>query len=83
MCPNDHRDATSLYLDPVGQQLPSFMVVDNSGLSYVVRDVAVPACVVDEPHSEEYGPIKGYQTHRLSHTHALFKVNNAEVFNIT
>jgi hypothetical protein len=37
---------------------------------------------VDEPHSEEYGSIEGDQTHRLSHTHALFKVDNAEVFDI-
>ena len=61
--------------------------VRNAGLSYVVREVAavsviVPARALDEPHSEEYGSIEGDQTHRLSHTHALFKVNNAEVFDI-
>jgi hypothetical protein len=32
--------------------------------------------------SEEYGSIKGDQAHRLSHTHALFKVDNAEVFDL-
>ena len=42
----------------------------------------VPACAVDEPHSEEYGSIEGDQTHRLSHAHALFKVDNAKVFDI-
>jgi hypothetical protein len=37
---------------------------------------------LDEPHSEEYGSIEGDLTHclSLSHTHALFKVDNAEVF---
>ena len=37
---------------------------------------------MDEPHSEEYGSIEGDQAHRLSHTHALFKVDNAKVFDI-
>ena len=38
---------------------------------------------MDEPHSEEYGSIEGDQTHhRLSHTHVLFKVDNAKVFDI-
>ena len=59
----------------------------KAGLSYVVQEIAavsntLPACAVDEPHSEEYGSIEGNQTHRLSHTHALFKVDNSEVFDI-
>ena len=61
--------------------------VRNAGLSYVIRENAavsptVPARATDEPHSEEYGSIEGDQTHRLSHTHALFKVDNADVFDI-
>ena len=35
-----------------------------------------------EPHSEEFGSIEGDQAHCLSHTHDLFKINNAEVFNL-
>ena len=44
--------------------------------------VTVPARALDEPHSEEYGSIEGDLTNRLSHTHALYKVDNAEVFDI-
>ena len=37
---------------------------------------------MDEPHSEEYGSIEGDLTNCLSHSHALFKVDNAKVFDI-
>ena len=58
-----------------------------AGLSYVVREneavsATVPARALNEPHSEEYGSIEGDLTMRLSHSHALFKVDNAEVFDI-
>ena len=59
----------------------------RAGLSYVVRDnetvsLIVPERAVGEPHSEEYGSIEGDLTHRLRHTYALYKVDNAEVFDI-
>ena len=61
--------------------------VCDAGLSYVVREIAavsntVPALAVDDSHSEEYGSIEGDLNHRLSHTHALFKVDNAKVSDI-
>ncbi len=59
----------------------------HAALPYVVRETAavsaaVPLCAPGEPHSEEYGSIEGDQAHRLSHTHRLFKVDNAEVFDL-
>jgi hypothetical protein len=41
-----------------------------------------PPRAVDEPHSEKYGSIKGDHANRLSHTHALLKINNAKVFDM-
>ncbi len=45
-------------------------------------DLVPPPCAVDEPHLEKYGSIEGDQANCLSHTHALFKIDNAEVFNM-
>jgi hypothetical protein len=61
--------------------------VRQASLTYVVReesmvDVVPPPCAVDEPHLEKYGSIKRDQANCLSHTHALFKINNAEVFDM-
>jgi hypothetical protein len=61
--------------------------VCQASLTYVVReelmvDVVPPPRAVDEPHSEKYGSIKGDQANCLSHTHALFKIDNAEVFDM-
>jgi hypothetical protein len=61
--------------------------VCQASLTYVVReelmvDVVPPPRAVDEPHLEKYGSIKGDQANCLSHTHALFKINNAEVFDM-
>lgn len=59
----------------------------RAGLLYVVCDneavsVTAPVRAVVEPHSEEYGSIEGDLTHRLSHTHALYKVDNTDVFDV-
>ena len=75
------------WIQSVNNYLNRRVGVRDAGLSYVVREIAavsniLPARAVDEPHSEEYGSIEGDQTHRLSHTHALFKLDNAEVFDI-
>jgi hypothetical protein len=59
----------------------------NAPLSYVVcLDANVPAIApprqAGEPHSEMYKSIEGDLTARLSHTHALFKVNNGTIFDL-
>ena len=76
-----------IWIQSIGIYLSRKVGVRNAVLSYVIRDTAAVAAVappraVGEPHSEEYGSIEGDQTHRLSHTHALFKMDNAEVFDI-
>jgi hypothetical protein len=61
--------------------------VCNAPLSYVVcLDANVPAIAptsqAGEPHSKMYKSIEGDLTARLSHTHALFKVDNGTVFDL-
>ena len=61
--------------------------VRQASLTYVVReellvDVVPLPRAVDEPHSEKYRTIKEDQANCLSHTHALFKIDNVEVFDM-
>ena len=58
-----------------------------SGLGYVLREntaveLPAPARAVNEPYSEIYGSIEGDHYNRLSHDHALFKIDNGTVFDI-
>ena len=58
-----------------------------SGLGYVLREntavvVPAPARAVNEPYSEEYGSIDGDHFNRLSHSHALYKIDNGTVYDI-
>lgn len=59
-----------------------------AGLDYVLCDdtvviaIQVFTCAADKPYSEEYSSIEGDHLHRLSHTHAVFKINNGQVFDI-
>ena len=58
-----------------------------SGLGYVLREntavaVPAPARAVNEPYSGEYGSIDGDHFNRLSHSHALYKIDNGTVYDI-
>jgi hypothetical protein len=79
---------------PVHKWLESFHLhlgkkvgVRNAPLSYVVRAVAdVPAIApphqAGEPHSEENELIEGNMAACMSHTHALYKIDNGLVFDL-
>ena len=58
--------------------------VRDAPLAYVIREeVAVPAAPAlqaGQPHSDEHGSVKGEMIARLSHTHGLFRDDNALVF---
>lgn len=59
----------------------------TSGLGYVLREATAvatpaPARAVNEPYSEEYGSIDGDHYNRLSHSHALFKIDNGTIYDI-
>ena len=58
--------------------------VRNAPLAYVIRDdVAVPAAPAlqaGQPHSDVHGSVKEEMIARLSHTHGLFRDDNASVF---
>ena len=61
--------------------------VCDAPLSYIIRPVenvtVIPLhCQAEEPHSEMYESIEGDLTARLSHAHALFKVDNGTVFDL-
>ena len=61
--------------------------VRDAPLSYIVRPVGTVAVIspprqAGEPHSEMYESIEGDLTARLSHAHALFKVDNGTVFDL-
>lgn len=58
--------------------------VRDAPLSYVIREVAIvppaPPIETGKPYSTEHGSVKHEMIARLSHQHALFKVDNAAVF---
>lgn len=59
--------------------------VRNAPLSYVIREdatvpAAAPAIATGQPHSIDHGSVRGEMIARLSHTHALFRDDNASVF---
>jgi hypothetical protein len=61
--------------------------VRNAPLAYVVWAVAIvpavpPPLQAGEPHSVEHGSIKGDLIARMTHNHALFKVDNGAVYNM-
>jgi hypothetical protein len=79
---------------PVHKWLESFhfhlgkkVGVRNAPLLYVVRAVVdvpaiAPPCQAGEPHSEENESIEGNMAVRMSHTHALYKIDNGSVFDL-
>ena len=55
-------------------------------LAYVIREQAIvpgvaPALVDHHPHSHVHGSVENEMVHRASHTHALYRDNNQEVYN--
>ena len=59
----------------------------TSGLGYILCETTAvatpaPARAVNEPYSEEYGSIDGDHYNRLSHSHALFKIDNGMIYDI-
>ena len=59
--------------------------VRNAPLAYVIRSTATfpaeaPALANGQPHSTEHGSVKSEMIARLSHTHALFRDDNAKVY---
>ena len=59
--------------------------VRNAPLAYVTREVEAvdapaPPLELNEPHSVEHGSVIQEMVHRLSHTNALFRTDNAAVF---
>jgi hypothetical protein len=71
----------------MGLYLGKKVGVCDAPLSYVVcLNANVPAIApprqAGEPHFKTYESIEGDLTAPLSHTHALFKVNNGTVFNL-
>ena len=61
--------------------------VRSAPLSYVVRAVAdvpviAPPCQAGEPHSQVYESIEGDMAVHMSHTHALYKIDNGMVFDL-
>ena len=59
----------------------------NCPLAYVVREAALPdptrhPLLVDKCYSDEHNSIKGEQIAFLSHSHSLFKENNAKVYEL-
>lgn len=61
--------------------------VRNAPLAYVIRpeaDVpaAAPPLAPNAPHSEQHGSVRGELIARLSHAHALFRDDNATVFDM-
>jgi hypothetical protein len=79
---------------PVHKWLESFHLhlgkkvgVRNAPLLYVVRAVTdvpaiAPPCQAGEPHSEKNESIEGNMAARMSHTHALYKIDIGSVFNL-
>jgi hypothetical protein len=77
---------------PVHKWMESFVLflgqnvgVRDAPLGYVVRAKAIvpavpPPLQAGEPHSEEHGSIEGDLVGRMTHNHALFKVDNGSVF---
>ncbi len=76
------------WLELMGLYLGKKVGVRNAPLSYIVclnaNVLAIaPLCQAGEPHSETYKLIeKDLTARRLSHTHALFKVNNGTVIDL-
>lgn len=75
------------WLESFRNHLNSVVGVRNAPLSYVIRDeVAVPAVapvlVLGEPFSEAGGSVEGEMIARLDHSHALFKSDNGNVFDM-
>jgi hypothetical protein len=61
--------------------------VRNAPLTYVVWAVAIMPAVppprqAGKPHSEEHGSIEGDLIARMTHNHALFKVDNGAVYDM-
>ena len=58
--------------------------VRNAPIAYVIRESevvpAAPALATGQPHSAEHGSIKDEMIARLSHQHALFRDDNAAVY---
>ena len=81
------RQSFIKFLDVIMLYLDLVYGVRNCPLAYVVRNDVIPsatppALLPNQPHSEEYGSIIGEMTHRLSHDHPLFRMDNAAVFDI-
>ena len=58
--------------------------VRKAPLAYVIREIATvpaaPALMAGQPHSETHGSVREEMIGRLSHSHALFRDDNAAVF---
>ena len=59
--------------------------VQNAPLAYVTRQddvvpVVAPPLAHGQPYSIEHGSVENEMIHRLSHTHALFRDDNAKVY---
>ena len=57
----------------------------DSPTAYVIREKEVPDAIPptlarDEPHSEEHGSVRGELIARLTHTHGIYREDNAAVF---
>ena len=57
----------------------------DSPIAYVIREKKVPEATPptlarDEPHSEKHGSVRGELIARLTHTHGLYREDNAAVF---
>jgi hypothetical protein len=75
------------WLESLSNHLTQTIGVRNAPLAYIIRDEAIvnpvpPVLAVGEPFAEEYGSIEGEMIARLSHSHALYKSDNGQVFDI-
>ena len=75
------------WLESLGNHLAQTIGVRNAPLAYIIRDDAAvdpvpPVLALGEPFAAEYGSIEGEMIARLSHSHALYKSDNGQVFDI-
>jgi hypothetical protein len=79
--------AVHKWLESLNNHLKQVIGVCNVPLAYVVNENAVvdpvSSVLVDgEPYLESYGSVEGEMIARLLHSHALFKPDNSQVFDV-
>ena len=75
------------WMESFRNHLNAVVGVRNAPLAYVIRDEptvapVAPALVLGEPFSADAGSVEGEMISRLDHSHALFKSDNGNVFDM-